>query len=233
MRNHFLVDEARLKSIIEALLFASDEPLSAGRLADVVGDGATSARVRRAVEALVEEYKNEKRSFTVEELAGGYQFFSLPEFNAFLRRLGRARREAHISQAAVETLAIVAYRQPITRAEIEDIRGVAAGDMLRSLIEKGLARVMGKAEQLGHPLLYGTTKKFLQFFGLKDLKDLPKVGELAGAESAAAGLAATAEPEPAEDGPSQEQDSPVEVAAEETADPDEPVEENQGPQQAD
>jgi segregation and condensation protein B len=227
------VDEARLKSIIEALLFASDEPLSAGRLADVVGDGATSARVRRAVEALVEEYKNEKRSFTVEELAGGYQFFSLPEFNAFLRRLGRARREAHISQAAVETLAIVAYRQPITRAEIEDIRGVAAGDMLRSLIEKGLARVMGKAEQLGHPLLYGTTKKFLQFFGLKDLKDLPKVGELAGAESAAAGLAATAEPEPAEDGPSQEQDSPVEVAAEETADPDEPVEENQGPQQAD
>jgi segregation and condensation protein B len=233
VRNRFLVDEARLKSIIEALLFASDEPLSAGRLADVVGDGATPARVRGAVEALVEEYKNENRSFTVEELAGGYQFFSLPEFNAFLRRLGHARREAHISQAAVETLAIVAYRQPITRAEIEDIRGVAAGDMLRSLIEKGLARVVGKAEQLGHPLLYGTTKKFLQFFGLKDLKGLPEVSELAGAESAAAGLAATAEPEPEEDEPSQEQDSPVEVAAEETADPDVPVEENQEPTQAD
>jgi segregation and condensation protein B len=167
-----------LKMIVEACLFASEDPVSAERLAEAAGEGIGLAAVRDAVLELVADYEAQGRAFTVEEIAGGYQLFTRPEYNPYLKKIVRARNEARFTQAALETLAIIAYKQPITRAEVEDIRGVASGDMIRTLMEKGLVRVAGKGEQIGHPLLYGTTKKFLQSFGLASTKELPDAKQL-------------------------------------------------------
>ena len=167
-----------LKQIVEAILFASDEPVPPERLADAAGDDVTVREVREAVRQLIEEYDSTGRAFTVEEIAGGLQLFTRPEYNKHLKKLLQARRQARFTQAALETLAIIAYKQPVTRAEVEDIRGVACGDMLRTLMEKGLVRVTGRSEKLGRALLYGTTKKFLQVFGLSSIKDLPDAKQL-------------------------------------------------------
>jgi len=167
-----------LKAIVEALLFASDEPVTLERLADAAGEGVTAGEVRDAVRQLVEEYDATGRAFTVEEIAGGLQLFTRPQYNPHLKKLLQARRRARFTQAALETLAVIAYKQPVTRIEVEDIRGVACGDMIRTLMEKGLVRVTGRSEKLGRPLLYGTTKKFLQAFGLGSLKDLPDAKQL-------------------------------------------------------
>ena len=170
--------KATLKEIVEAVLFASDEPLSAERLAEAAGDGTTVAEVRQAVDELVAEYDTTGRAFTVEEIAGGLQLFTRPRFNKYLKTLLAARRRQRFTQAALETLAIIAYKQPVSRAEIEDIRGVACGDMVRALMDRGLVRVAGRSEGMGRALLYGTTKKFLQAFGLGSLKDLPDAKQL-------------------------------------------------------
>jgi segregation and condensation protein B len=167
-----------LKSIIEALLFCSDEPVSDERLAATAGDDVTVAAVREAAAALAAEYEASGRAFGVHEIAGGWQLFTRPEFNKYLKKLLQARNEARFTQAALETLSIVAYKQPISRAEIEDIRGVACGDLLRTLMEKGLVRIAGRGEGLGRPLLYGTTKKFLMAFGLSSVKELPDSKQL-------------------------------------------------------
>jgi len=172
------MSEAPLKTIIEAMLFASDEPVSDDRLAAAAGDDVAAGAVREAVAALKQDYEVGGRAFTIEEIAGGFQLFTRPEFNKYLKKLLQARREARFTQAALETLSIIAYKQPITRAEVEDIRGVACGDMLRTLLEKGLVRVAGRSEHVGRPLLYGTTKKFLQAFGLSSVKDLPSDKQL-------------------------------------------------------
>ena len=167
-----------LKSIVEAILFASDEPVPAARLAEAAGEGVTQEAVRAAVADLIAEYDSGGRAFTIEEIAGGFQLFTRPPYNPYLKKLLRARNQARFTQAALETLAIIAYKQPITRAEVEDIRGVACGDMIRTLMEKGLVRVTGRSELIGRPLLYGTTKKFLQVFGLASVKDLPDSKQL-------------------------------------------------------
>jgi len=172
------MSEKPLKSIIEAILFATDEPLSADRLADAAGEDVTVGLVREAVQALVQEYDATGRAFTVEEIAGGYQLLTRPEFNKYLKKILQARHEARFTQAALETLAIIAYKQPITRAEVEDIRGVACSDMIRTLMEKGLVRIAGRSDKIGRALLYGTTKKFLQAFGLSSVKDLPDAKQL-------------------------------------------------------
>ena len=172
------MSEASLKTIVEAMLFASDEPVSDDRIAAAAGDDVAAAAVREAVAALKQDYEAGGRAFTIEEIAGGFQLFTRPEFNKYLKKLLQARREARFTQAALETLSIIAYKQPITRAEVEDIRGVACGDMLRTLLEKGLVRVAGRSEHVGRPLLYGTTKKFLQAFGLASVKDLPSDKQL-------------------------------------------------------
>jgi segregation and condensation protein B len=172
------MSETPLKTIVEALLFASDEPVPVERLADAAGEDVTVEQVRQAVGDLVQEYDATGRAFTVEEIAGGFQLFTRPEHNKYLKKLLRARQQARFTQAALETLAIIAYKQPIMRAEIEDIRGVACGDMIRTLMEKGLVRIAGRSEQLGRALLYGTTKKFLQVFGLGSVKDLPDAKQL-------------------------------------------------------
>lgn len=160
--------------VIEALLFATDAPLPAAKVAQLVGVG-DARDVRRHIAELNEAYERTGRSFRVEEIAGGFQMLTLPEFNAWLSKLLRARQDSKLSQASLETLAIVAYKQPVTRADIEAIRGVAAGDLLNRLRELNLVKIVGRAEDLGRPLLYGTTKHFLEVFGLGSLEDLPKV----------------------------------------------------------
>ena len=168
--------EITVESVVEAVLFASDEPLTAERLANII---ETSVKqIRQHIENLNEKYKANANAFTIEQIAGGYQMLTLSPYNNWLRKLLRTRSDSKLSAAALETLAIISYKQPVIRADIEAIRGVAAGDMIRSLMYKGLVKIVGRAEVLGRPMLYGTTKKFLEIFGLNSLKDLPKIEEL-------------------------------------------------------
>jgi segregation and condensation protein B len=171
-----LARDARL-SLVEAALFATDEPLSARRLAEVAGlpDGNEARRLVRKLQTL---YDKDGTAFQVEEIAGGFQLLSRPEYHPWLVRLRRTGNDLRLSPAARETLAIVAYRQPIMRADIESVRGVQCGELLRLLMEKGLVRIAGRHDSLGRPVLYGTTKKFLQVFGLRSLHDLPHVQQL-------------------------------------------------------
>ena len=164
------------ESVIEAVLFASDEPLSEARLADIVEVGAK--QIRQYIKNLNDKYEANNNAFRIEQIAGGYQMLTLNTYNHWLKRLLHVRSEGKLSSAALETLAIIAYKQPVMRADIEAIRGVAAGELIRSLMYKGLVKIVGRAEVLGRPMLYGTTKKFLELFGLNSLKDLPKVEEL-------------------------------------------------------
>jgi segregation and condensation protein B len=162
---------------VEAVLLLADEPLPARRLADAAGlSDATEAR--RLVELLRELYEEDGSAFEVEELAGGYQLLTRPRYHSWLARLKRTGHELRLTPAALETLAVIAYKQPIMRAEVEKIRGVACAELIRMLMEKGLVRVAGRHDSLGRPQLYGTTKKFLQAFGLNTLKDLPEVEAL-------------------------------------------------------
>jgi segregation and condensation protein B len=162
---------------IEALLLASDRPLSESRLAEVLGIGGKGAgkRILAAIETLNEQYRGSSRAFAAERLAGGWQILTLPAFGPLLHRLHEKRQETRLSQPALETLAIIAYRQPTMRAEIEAIRGVASGEVLRSLMERRLIKIVGRAEELGRPMLYGTTVEFLKVFGMASLDDLPQV----------------------------------------------------------
>jgi len=167
---------ATVASVIEAILFASDEPLTDSRIANIVE--TTGKQVRQSIKALNERYESNNHAFRIEQIAGGYQMLTLTSYNHWLKKMLRARSDTKLSPAAMETLAIIAYKQPIIRADIEAIRGVAVGEVIRSLMYKGLVKIVGRAEVLGRPMLYGTTKKFLGIFGLNSLKDLPKVEEL-------------------------------------------------------
>lgn len=170
-----------LASRIEALLMVSDRPMSEARLAELLGIAGkgTAQRLRDALESLNTIYSESGRSFRAERLAGGWQLLTLPDFGPLLGRLHTDRQSSRLSPAALETVAIVAYRQPIMRAEIEAIRGVACGEVLRSLMERRLIKIAGRAEELGRPMLYGTTSEFLKVFGLSSLDDLPEVQGLA------------------------------------------------------
>jgi segregation and condensation protein B len=167
-------DEAA--ATVEAMLFASDAPLPASRIASVAE--LPASRVKKAIASLNERYGEIGSSFRIEEIAGGYQMLTLPAYNDVLGQLFAARKDSRLSQPAMETLAIIAYRQPILRADIEAIRGVACGEVLRGLLEKNLIKIVGRAEVIGRPMLYGTTKTFLEVFGLASLDDLPRVEEL-------------------------------------------------------
>ena len=170
-------DEAlTVESVTEAVLFASDEPLTAARLANIVE--VTTTQIREHIESLNNKYQAGNHAFRIEQIAGGYQMLTLSTYNHWLKQLLRVRSETKLSPAALETLAIIAYKQPVIRADIEAIRGVAVGEVIRSLCYKGLVKIVGRAEVLGRPMLYGTSKKFLEVFGLNTLKDLPKIEEL-------------------------------------------------------
>jgi len=169
----------KARQVVEALLFAADQPLSAGRMAQALGQPYGAAEVRAFIRELNQEYSARGHAFEVAEVAGGFQLLSRPEFKPYIASLFRHRRQEKLSQPAVETLAIVAYRQPILRAQVDDIRGVQSGPLLRSLMERGLVKVVGRQNAPGRPMLYGTTRLFLQHFGLKSLRELPRVEELA------------------------------------------------------
>lgn len=163
----------RLRSIIESLLFASDKPLPAKRLIELTGE-RDGENVVAAVEALRADYAD--RGVVLHEVAGGFQFRTNPMNAHWVRQL-LAGRPVKLSRAQLETLAIIAYRQPITRPEVDEIRGVDSGGTVKAILDRGLIRVLGKKEEPGRPMLYGTTKEFLEFFNLKDLKDLPTLRE--------------------------------------------------------
>ena len=162
-----------VKRILEAILFASPDPVSLRKLRFAVGKSA-SEHVKKALSVLSEEYRQGARGVEIEEVAGGYRMVTNPDFSPWVMKVRAPKREDRITPAALETLAIVAYKQPIPRAEVDAIRGVNSGDLLRRLMERGLVKIVGRAETLGRPLLYGTTKRFLEVFGLGKLSDLPK-----------------------------------------------------------
>lgn len=177
-----------LSTRIEALLLSTDRPLTDERLGEllgIAGKGAV-AMIRAAVEQLNAQYDQTGRSFRAERLAGGWQLLTRPAFAPLLARLHRQRQESRLSPAALETLAIIAYRSSeggIMRAEIEAIRGVACGEVLRGLLERRLIRIVGRAEQLGRPMLYGTTTHFLKVFGLPGTDALPPIDGASGESS--------------------------------------------------
>lgn len=181
----------RIGSCIEAILLTADRPVGAGRLAEAIAGGAepphqaadedagvgplvTGPEIERAIKDLNGQYEAAGRAFRIESVAGGYRVMTLPEYAPVLAAFHRARAGSRLTKAALETLAIVAYKQPITRAHLEAIRGVACGEVLRSLMERRLVTIQGRAEELGRPILYGTTREFLDAFGLATLKDLPE-----------------------------------------------------------
>ena len=166
-----------LEQIVEALLFAADEPLSARRLASAL-DRATPAAVEEVVRALDQAYATGGRAFRIVEIAGGWRIVTRPELAPWVARLRETGGVPRLSQAALETLAIVAYRQPVARSELESIRGVTVDGVLRTLVDRDLVRIAGRGEGLGRPLLYGTTPHFLEYFGLPDLEALPRPEEL-------------------------------------------------------
>jgi segregation and condensation protein B len=164
------------KKIVEALVLASREPISAARIAEIV-PGCAPSEVKELVKQLDLEYERDDRAFEIWEVAGGYQIRTRPAFAGYLRELQR-ERAFRLSRAALETLAVVAYKQPVTRAEIENIRGVDAGPVIRSLVERKLVRIAGHREVPGRPLLYATTRRFLEVFGFSRLEDLPTLREI-------------------------------------------------------
>lgn len=166
-----------LAQLLEAALFAAGRPLTAEELMTLEPE-STLADVRVALDQLREHYDFDQHGVEVVELGGGYQIVTRPQHAAAIERAQFAVRAPKLTPAALETLAVIAYRQPVGRAEIEEIRGVAAGGVLRSLQERGLIEVVGRSEALGRPLLYGTTPMLLELLGMRDIAELPKTDEL-------------------------------------------------------
>ena len=164
---------ADLKPVVEALLFATDEPLSVTRIGEVFGENTGKDEIVRIIGELQDEYNRGSRGFCLEEVADGYQILSKAEYHHWVSKLLKKKKEYKISNACLETLSIIAYKQPILRVDVESIRGVQSGQMIRTLVDMGLVKVCGRSDLLGRPLMYSTTKKFLQHFGLKSIKDLP------------------------------------------------------------
>jgi segregation and condensation protein B len=171
------MENPNLDNIVLALLFAADEPLSARKLAATIED-VTTADVKEAIDKWNARADQESWSIAIEQVAGGYRLATRPEYASYVSRLYQGRRRFRLSRAGLETLAIIAYKQPITRAEIESIRGVGAGSVVANLMERSLIEITGKAKVLGAPFLYGTTPSFLEYLGLNSLKDLPSMEDL-------------------------------------------------------
>jgi segregation and condensation protein B len=165
-----------MKPIIESLLFVSKEPLSLDRLAALLPE-MEYEKVRAAVNDLVDEYSERAGGFHLVRVAGGYQFRTRSEHKTWVKRLNQAS-PLRLSRAALETLTIVAYKQPVIRSDIEHIRGVDSGGVIRSLLDLKLIRVLGRKDIPGRPLIYSTTRYFLELFGLSDIKDLPTLKEM-------------------------------------------------------
>ncbi|MBU6413383.1 MAG: SMC-Scp complex subunit ScpB [Planctomycetes bacterium] len=191
---------SRITSGIEAVLLSTDRPVHPRKLGIALGllaedsepdsdqpnlksdqhaarEAAVEALITKAVAALNDTYQSSERSFRIESVSGGLRIMTLPEHASVVSAFRKSAQFSRLSKSAIETLSIIAYRQPVTRAELEAIRGVSCGEILRTLLERRLITIKGRAEELGRPILYGTTKQFLDHFGLASLKDMPTVEE--------------------------------------------------------
>jgi len=166
-----------LNPILESLLFVSEQPLSAKRTAEFMTDFSVE-EIENGFLAVQEEVNLMNRSFQIVRVAEGFQLVTRPEYYGWAKELYKVISTTRLSKASLEALAIIAYKQPVTRAEVEAIRGVEVSNLIQSLLQKKMIRILGRAETAGRPLLYGTTHEFLIHFGLKDLSDLPKVSEI-------------------------------------------------------
>ena len=166
----------KIKAVIEALIFASDTPLSPEKIRAVFPD-VEKADIKEIIDQLVNEYHERQGGIILQEVAGGFQFRTHSELSQWIKKL-KSTKPQHLSPQALETLAIIAYKQPIVKSEIEDIRGVDVGGPLKGLMEKKLIRIVGRKDVPGKPIIYGTTRKFLEVFNLKDITDLPNIREL-------------------------------------------------------
>jgi segregation and condensation protein B len=214
--------EAEIAATVEAILFATDNPLSPAKIA-MLAELPNRGLVKKAVAQLNERYDRIGCSFRIEPIAGGYQMLTRPQYHDVVSRLFKNKSDSKLSQAAMETLAIVAYRQPVLRADIEAVRGVASGEMLRGLMEKNLVKIVGRAEVLGRPMLYGTTRQFLEVFGLNGIEDLPNVEALRGGRDANANAKKAAAAQDADDAGGQ-QPAPADSKPDAQAPPPQPEE---------
>ncbi|MBP5616518.1 MAG: SMC-Scp complex subunit ScpB [Elusimicrobiaceae bacterium] len=167
-----LLQSEDLQKIIETLLFITDRPVKVSRLVDVI-ENTTAKEVREAITKLQDDYMVRGSAVQILEIAGGYQMCTKPEYGRWVRRLYNEKMTTRLSNAALETLAIIAYKQPLTRAEMEAIRGVDVAGPLEKLLDRGLVRVVGRKDTIGHPMVYGTTDEFLRMFGLNKVAELP------------------------------------------------------------
>jgi segregation and condensation protein B len=165
-----------IKAVIEALLFASEKPLTLEQLKDALDD-IGAQEIRKTIEELRDEYEKTNRGIRITEIAGGFQMITAPVFVSFLKKLYKKHRTEKLSLPALQTLAIIAYKQPVTKLEIEAIRDVNVDGMMKNLQDKTLIRVIGRKKAPGRPKVYGTTREFLEHFGLKSLEELPKIEE--------------------------------------------------------
>ena len=212
------LEQRELKGLLEALLFVSHEPVTVERLAEVIG-GISNAELVLLLHSLREDYDRDGRGLQLVEVAHGFQLLTRPDYSPWLKRLEKAKAAPKLSRSALESVAIIGYRQPITRGEIEHIRGVETSTVLRTLLERKLVRIVGRKDVPGRPMLYGTTRQFLQQFGLRNLADLPPLREfkeLGGGEQAILPVGddpltvgeTNGEPAPDEADPSWDNDSP-------------------------
>jgi len=177
------IEAGQILPQLEAMLVSSDRPLKVGSIVDALAvyldQTLSNSLIQEAVGLLNDQYDEHQRAFRIEEVSGGFRLMTRPEHASVVASMHRSRSASRLSKPALETLSIIAYRQPITRAELESIRGVACGEVVRTLMDRRLVKITGRAEELGRPMLYGTTRQFLDIFGLASLKDLPKPEELA------------------------------------------------------
>ena len=170
------MERDQAKNIVEAMFFVSDKPLFVNEIKGVLEE-FNSQEIKDIISELAKEYEDTSRSFRIKEIAGGYQVVTDPSLAPWLKKLYKTSGSDRLSGPSLETLAIIAYKQPVTKPEIEAIRGVNVDGVLRTVIEKNLVRIAGRRETVGRPILYGTTSEFLQYFGLNSLKELPNLEE--------------------------------------------------------
>jgi len=215
-----------IKGILEAILFTSDKPVTLDQFVESI-ETVSRQETKQALSELSDEYIENDRGIMIMEIAGGYQMLSNPSFATYLREFYKTKVKEKLSRPALEALAIIAYKQPVSRADIELVRGVNSDGVANHLLSKGLIRITGRKEVPGRPYLYGTTKLFLEYFGLKSLRDLPAlddIPELPDADAANITLQTTGEVQPAEEETVTEEQESEKQETTENADPENPLE---------
>ena len=186
------MDDKEIKAIIEALIFVSGEPITLNRIRDVI-EGVDKKTLERLASELKDEFNKEYRGLQLVEIANGYQLTTRSEYANWIKKLNKIKVSTKLSKPAMETLAIIAYKQPIIKPEVEKIRGVDSGGVIKTLLERKLIKIIGRMDIVGKPMMYGTTSEFLQYFGLKDLTDLPTLREFQELKEEEIPVAASAE----------------------------------------